>query len=295
MGKLAYIALGALALFAVDAGRAVVENEGRRKSFTEEFTLQDSPLELGEAYLYHLGGWLDPSSAAAFMKKRRLNVLEQKIDRLAEADAGRVGELVNSVNENSNEVVSHAAIKALGRIRTQEAADALYQMATRTGSDWSYMSVYAVEQLKSIDPAAARNAAMVTRKKLAGRYAPGHPVMRGMRAVLEEFGDEASLEALLENGDRDDVADFILRNRKKEFIYSFRDRIIPMFEERLIRVYYGGAEGFDCDVSAELMYKYAHVINVVDRTYAEKRLLPLAEVTGCTPHVVRDSLRNNSF
>src|SRR3989338_5883494 len=119
--------------------------------------------------------------------------------------------------------------------------------------------------------------------------------MQAMKSALSDFGDEPSLEALLNNGSRDDVADFVLKNAGRGFLYNYRDRIIPLFEDKLVRMYYGGAEGFDCNLDTNTMYRYAHVVNVVDRTYVEKSLLPLADATSCTPHVVKDTLRNNSF
>ena len=192
----------------------------------------------------------------------------------------------------SDERMSMGSMAALWHIGTAEAEQTLRSLVVNPVEGETNLSFYAAGALGNISVTAARD--VIVERGILERQRGGE-LPTNLKDTLHSIGDEASMEYFIDTGSADDLADFVIRNKDKGFFYMHRDRLIPPLERRMVRVYYGGVDGINCEVEHNTLYRFAFAINIVDRTFAEKYLLSVAESTSCTPFPVTDSLRNNSF
>ncbi|MBS3050595.1 MAG: hypothetical protein J4400_00395 [Candidatus Aenigmarchaeota archaeon] len=275
--SIAVLALAGAGALAFDIGNVGLENYGR------EWEKRGQRIEER----------LDKRKAA---RRERRDSYEQALKVLNGTQPGDNSQIRGILDiakkYGSDERMSMGSMAALWHIGTAEAEQTLRSLVVNPVEGETNLSFYAAGALGNISVTAARD--VIVERGILERQRGGE-LPTNLKDTLHSIGDEASMEYFIDTGSADDLADFVIRNKDKGFFYMHRDRLIPPLERRMVRVYYGGVDGINCEVEHNTLYRFAFAINIVDRTFAEKYLLSVAESTSCTPFPVTDSLRNNSF
>ena len=293
--------LGTLALagaiwLADDAGKVKAVNDQRTVNFTDELVLQEPPMELTDAYIEK---WYDrlQLQARPSMEERKTLALLKKLDSIGEGDT-RIAQIVTDSISYNDERIKEAASKALGRINTPNATNALYKLLVESGKQHDEINTayYAAKELLKVKPELTART-ILNLKKSKFKYIDTYEVEKLMK--IARYGDpEASLLHMISSINNrsmglGELADFLIENRGKPYIRRYENRIIDAVEPYLVNEDHGGY--LNCSGGSEHLYKIIKGLYAMDPIYAKKRYLPLIDGTECAHHWIKHDLQTDDF
>jgi len=292
------MAIASLLGIGYDAGRIKSINDRRTEEFNDKLTLQEPPMGFLDAWKYEWGRQLDMMGIKNDMSSRKRNALIEKLDRTNE-DA-RVDEIAGALSYYDPSI-NKAAARALGRIGTQNARNALYKTLVETGTTENELETayYAAEQLMTINPRLVAQTVIAMKnsklqyfetpntKRLLDLAKKGNPEAALMDMIRRIKSRSMGLEPL---------ADLLIENRGKPFIRRREYEILEIIDSTIVQHHHTG-EYLYCGGGYEHLYKIIKGAYSVDPDFAKKRYLPMMGNTPCdrgSGWITRD-LQNDGF